>query len=99
MASQMALANAQMGDSTEDGYPSAQFTFGDEAAGQQTQWEPNLSSIPKDCYFCTRFGEPTGKCAQDSGEWGSGKNSAGEDCSSCGGTGKCRHCGGDGVIG
>lgn len=99
MTSQMALASAQMGDSDLDSFPSSRITIGDEPAGQQTRWEGNLSSPPKDCYYCTRYGSPTGKCAQDSGEWGSGKNNVGENCPSCGGTGVCRHCHGDGIIG
>lgn len=100
-ASPLALTNLQMGDNLVlQSFPSAQFTIGDEPAGQQTQWTADLGEIPKDCYYCRNNGGTiTGKCSNDDGTWGSGKDYMGNDCSSCGGTGVCSHCGGDGIIG
>lgn len=100
---------AQMGDSDSSSrqmgagssFPSAQYTFGTpDSDRDQRQWTAELGSIPKDCYYCrSSWGEITGKCAKDAPEWGSGKDYMGEKCSACSGTGKCPHCGGDGVLG
>lgn len=94
LVSQLALSTPQMGD-----FPSGQYTFGEEPAQQQTQWESNLGAVPKNCYYCTRYGSPTGKCSQDSGDWGSGINYMGEKCAACSGTGTCPRCNGTGVLG
>ena len=95
MTSQLALVSPQMGDWAPGSFESAQFTMGDEPAGQQTQWSEQLGSVPKDCYYC----RTTGKCSQDVPEWGGGKDYMGQSCNACRGTGKCSHCDGDGVIG
>lgn len=100
MTSHFALSTPQMGDNDLDSFPSARMTFGDEPAGQQTQWSENLSDVPKDCYWCRNGGGTvTGKCSRDSPQFGSGKDSMGNDCPACGGSGVCPHCNGDGFMG
>jgi len=100
MTSQMALVSPQVGDWAPGSFDSAQFTLGDEPAGQQTQWSEELGSIPKDCYYCRNSsGVSTGKCAQDVPLWsGGGKDYMDQSCNACRGTGICSHCGGDGVM-
>lgn len=81
-------------------FPSAQYQMGSGSRRRQTQMMADMGSVPKTCYYCKpSWGDPTGKCAKDAPEWGSGKDYMGNDCSSCRGTGKCAHCGGDGVLG
>ena len=85
----------QMGDWAPSSFESNRFTVGDEPAQQQQEWSTELGEVPKDCYFC----KYTGKCAQDTPEYGSGKDYMGNDCNACSGTGTCPHCGGDAIIG
>ncbi|MBX3172414.1 MAG: hypothetical protein KF760_33730 [Candidatus Eremiobacteraeota bacterium] len=100
MSSHFALATPQMGDANLDSFPSARFSTGEEPAGQQTQWSDHLGEVPKDRYWCRDGGGTiTGKCSNDRPEWGSGSDYMGNKCSSCGGTGVCPHCHGDGIMG
>ncbi len=97
--SPIALITPQMGAMDLESFPSAQFTLGDQPAGQQTQWTADLGEIPKDCYYCrSNGGTITGKCSNDSPNWGSGKDYMGNECANCSGTGVCPRCGGDGVM-
>jgi len=81
----------QMGDWAPGSYEFTRFTIGDEPS-EQRQWTADLGSVPKDCYYCKGSGE----CPQD---YEKGKDYMGQKCNSCSGSGKCYHCGGDGVIG
>lgn len=80
----------QMGD-----FESSLHTIGDEPSQQQQQWTAELADIPKDCYYCRSSGD----CPNDSPKYGKGKDYMDQTCNSCSGSGKCSHCGGDGVIG